>query len=103
MFLTGSSPFKHQPQEMVKHTQKFVGQQPMNCLSVLDHFVGRVLKRLSSPLQYIPVFKQYRVHPFRTYTTFSEKLTFLTPMIHKHVSEVRNVCFLENFAYVLNE
>ena len=31
---------------MVKHTQTMHRQQPTNCLSVLDHFVGLVLKGL---------------------------------------------------------
>ena len=29
---------------MVKHTQTIRRQQPMNCLSVFDHFVGLALK-----------------------------------------------------------
>ena len=32
---------------MVKHTQKFVGKLPTNCLSVFDHFVILALKGLS--------------------------------------------------------
>ena len=31
---------------MVKHTQTIRGQQPTNCLSVFDHFVGFALKGL---------------------------------------------------------
>ena len=31
---------------MVKHNQTIRKQQPMNCLSVFDHFVGLVFKRL---------------------------------------------------------
>ena len=31
---------------MVKHTQTIRRQQPTNCLSVFDHFVGLVLKGL---------------------------------------------------------
>ena len=31
---------------MVKHTQTIPWQQPTNCLSVIDHFVGLVLKEL---------------------------------------------------------
>ena len=31
---------------MVKHTQTIRQQQTTNCLSVFDHFVGLVLKRL---------------------------------------------------------
>ena len=31
---------------MVKHTQTTRRQQPRNCLSVFDHFVGLVLKGL---------------------------------------------------------
>ena len=33
---------------MVKYTQTIRRQQPTNCLSVLDHFVGLVLKGLKS-------------------------------------------------------
>ena len=32
---------------MVKHTQAIRRQQPINCLSVLDHFVGLALKGLN--------------------------------------------------------
>ena len=32
---------------MVKHTQTIRQQQPTNCLSVLDHFVGLALKGLN--------------------------------------------------------
>ena len=35
-----------QPHKMVKHTQTIRWQQPTNCLSVLDHFVGLALKEL---------------------------------------------------------
>ena len=31
---------------MTKHTQTICRQQPTNCLSVFDHFVGLELKRL---------------------------------------------------------
>ena len=33
---------------MVQHTQTIRRQQPTNCLKVLDHFVGLVLKGLRS-------------------------------------------------------
>ena len=33
--------------KMVKHTQIIRRQQPTNCLSVFDHFVGLALKGLS--------------------------------------------------------
>ena len=32
---------------MVKHTQTIGRQQPKNCLSVFDHFVGSALKELN--------------------------------------------------------
>ena len=38
--------FKCQPHKMVKHTQTSRRVLPTNCLSVFDHFVGRVLKEL---------------------------------------------------------
>ena len=34
------------PDKMVKYTQTIRQQQPMNCLSVFDHFVGLTLKGL---------------------------------------------------------
>ena len=43
--------FKRQPLKMVKHTQAILRQQPTNCLSVLDHFVGLALKELSLYIQ----------------------------------------------------
>ena len=36
--------FKRQRQKMVKHTQTIRRQQPTNCLSVFDHFVGLAFK-----------------------------------------------------------
>ena len=33
-----------QPHKMVKHTQTIRRQEPTNCLSVFDHFVGLPLK-----------------------------------------------------------
>ena len=36
---------------MVKHTQTIHRQQPTNCLSVFDHFVGVALKGLNTPLK----------------------------------------------------
>ena len=45
-----------------------------------------------------------RDHPFSTYAKFSEKLTFLTPLIRTRMCAYQdvNVSFSENFAYVLN-
>ena len=43
-----------------------------------------------------------RYHSFSTYTKFSEKLNFLRTGSSEYQG-VRNVCFSENFAYVLNE
>ena len=39
-------PFKRQHHKMIKHKQ-FVGSLPINCLSVLDHFVRFALKGLN--------------------------------------------------------
>ena len=39
-------PIKRQLRKMVRHTQTMRRQQPTNCLSVFDHFVGLALKRL---------------------------------------------------------
>ena len=39
-------PFKSQPHKMVRHTQTIRQEQPTNCLSVFDHFVGLALKGL---------------------------------------------------------
>ena len=41
------NPFKRQPHKMVKHTQTIRQQKPTNYLSVLDRFVGLVLKGIS--------------------------------------------------------
>ena len=38
--------FKHQPPEMIKHTQTIRWQQPTNCLNVFDDFVGLTVKGL---------------------------------------------------------
>ena len=38
--------FKRQPHKMVKHTQTIRWQEPANCLSVFDYFVGLALKDL---------------------------------------------------------
>ena len=40
--------FKLQPHKMVKHTQIIRRQQPNNCLSVFDHYLGLALKGLTS-------------------------------------------------------
>ena len=40
---------KQQPHRMVKQTQTICRQQPTNCLSVFDHFVGLALKSLTPP------------------------------------------------------
>ena len=37
---------KRQLHKMVKHTQTIRGQQPTNCLSVFDHFMGLMSKGL---------------------------------------------------------
>ena len=41
-----TQPFKCQHHKMVKHTQAIRRQQPTNCLSMFDHFVGLALKGL---------------------------------------------------------
>ena len=40
------NPLKSQPHKMVKHNKIIHQQQPTNCLSVFDHFVGFALKGL---------------------------------------------------------
>ena len=39
---------------MVKHTQTICRQQPTNCLSVFDHFVGLALKVLKQQYKHKP-------------------------------------------------
>ena len=39
-------PFKYQPHKIVKHTQTNLWQKSTNSLSVFNHFVGLVFKRL---------------------------------------------------------
>ena len=41
-------PLKRQPHKMVKHLQTIRQQNPTNCLSVYEHFVGLALKGLIS-------------------------------------------------------
>ena len=43
----GHSPFMRQPHKMVKHIQTIHWQQPTNCLSVFEQFVGLELKGLT--------------------------------------------------------
>ena len=38
--------FKCKPHKMVRHTQTIRRQQPTNCLSMFDHFVGFAVKGL---------------------------------------------------------
>ena len=45
--------FKRRSHKVVKQTQKIRRKQPTNCLRVLDHFVGLVLKGLNIPLYII--------------------------------------------------
>ena len=55
---------------MVKHTQTIRRQQPTNCLSVFDHFVGLALKGLSEPFKQkkliVLVQKKVRSNPTET-------------------------------------
>ena len=44
------------PQKMIKHAQTIPWQQPSNCLSVFEHFVGLVLKGLT---HFMPMFYFY--------------------------------------------
>ena len=48
---------------MIKHTQTIRQQQPTNCLSVFDHFVGLALKGLNILIQVLK-------------TAFAKRLTF---------------------------
>ena len=43
---SGALTFTRQPQKMVKHTDTIRRQQPMNCLSVFEHFEGLAPKAL---------------------------------------------------------
>ena len=54
---------------MVKQTQTIPRQQPTNCLSVFDHFVGLALKRLNhGPQTRFPEhFEGLLEFPFRLY------------------------------------
>ena len=46
-YLHSTLTFKRQPHKMVKHAQTIRWQQPTNCLSVFDHFLGLALKGLT--------------------------------------------------------
>ena len=63
------SPFKRQPHKMVKHTETIRRQQPTNCLSVSDHFVGLALKGLKLFPQLVYIL----------FTHFRSMLLFYTP------------------------
>ena len=43
-----TSHFTCQSHKIVKHNQKIRRQQPTNCLSVFNHFVGLALKELNT-------------------------------------------------------
>ena len=45
-FHVNASLFKRQLHKIIKHIQTICRHQPMNCLSVLDHFMGLAPKRL---------------------------------------------------------
>ena len=49
--VTTPQPFKLQPHKMVRHTQTIRREQPTNCLSVFDHFVGLERKWLTPALK----------------------------------------------------
>ena len=44
---------------MVKHIQTIHRQQPANCLSVFDHFLGLALKELSFIISILQPFVMY--------------------------------------------
>ena len=52
---------------MDKHTQKIRRQQPRNCLSVFDHFVGLALKGLNLHEMKLKVLFQFVCIEFLTY------------------------------------
>ena len=51
--------FKHQPHKMVKHTQAIRRQQPTNCLSASDYFVGWGLKCQAQLHRFIQTFAHH--------------------------------------------
>ena len=42
-----TKPYKHQPHKIIKYTQTIRRQQPTNCLTAFDRFVGLALKGLN--------------------------------------------------------
>ena len=51
-----------QPHKMVKHNQEICRQQPKNCLSVSDHFVGLALKGLITLLWCVTISNEETIH-----------------------------------------
>ena len=73
----------------------------IKAVCVVLHSLSMISKNLNSSR----MGKWLTAHLLSTYAKFSEKLTFLTPLISTHTCAyrgVRNVSFSENFAYVLN-
>ena len=56
---------------MVKHTQTIRRQQPTNCLSVFDHFVGLALTGLSDPVLAIYIYDSSLIHVYLLDTDIS--------------------------------
>ena len=56
---------------MVKQTQTIRWQQPTNCLSVFDHFLGLALKGLGRNL--FQRFKKSTILPYENLLTFFSK------------------------------
>ena len=69
--LSAANPLNANPTKWSNTLKQFVGNLPTNCLSVLDHFVGLALKRLSIPAKtiyskFVTGFQTLRAHVQRT-------------------------------------
>ena len=69
--LSAANPLNANPTKWSNTLKQFVGNLPTNCLSVLDHFVGLALRRLSIPAKtiyskFVTGFQTLRAHVQRT-------------------------------------
>ena len=78
---------------MVKHTQTVRRQQPMNCLSVFDHFVGLALKGLNTPQKMKSSIKDF----FRKCDQILSFFFLGKKFIVMHYNEIKNHSYTESF------
>ena len=87
--------FKQQTYKMVKYIQTIRGQQPTNCLSVFDHFVGLALQGLTNKQELRKLTQLFLV-----LTSFEALFIFCTSWKNKKTSwfsDVFRVCVTGNW------